>query len=111
MKKNFITINTTYPNSKIGKKLLQNLSQFLLEKKLAACIQSQKISSNYLWQEKIYYCEEILVNIKTEAKLYKKIEEIILKNHCFEVPQITVEKINGGLTKYLSWIAKNTSTK
>lgn len=40
--------------------------------------------------------------------LYKKIENIILENHNYEVSEIIYCDINDGNPKYLSWIDETT---
>ena len=106
MKKEFIIIQTTFPNLTLSKKL----ARILLEEKLAACIQLSKIESFYIWEEKINNDKEILVNIKSESKNFTKIEKIITKNHPYQIPQIIKININGS-KKYLNWIASNLINK
>ncbi|MBM5782204.1 MAG: divalent-cation tolerance protein CutA [Pelagibacterales bacterium] len=99
----FIIIKTTYPSLTTAKKLVK----FLLQEKLIACAQFQKIQSCYLWEEKITNDSEILLNLKTEKKLYSKIETIILQNHPYKIPQIICLKIANGSKDYFDWIDKN----
>lgn len=98
--KKFIIIQTTFPKLTEAKKL----ARILLKEKLAACIHLSKIDSFYIWEEKIASSKETLVNIKTKADLFSKVEEIIIKNHPYKIPQITQIKIDKGSKAYLSWI-------
>jgi periplasmic divalent cation tolerance protein len=103
MKDKFIIISTTYPNLDKAK----NLAKILLEKKLAACLQFCQIESIYNWQHKVTQNSEILVTIKTIEPFYDRIEEIIINDHEYEVPEIISTLINRGSDKYLSWIKSN----
>lgn len=99
----FMIIKTTYPNLPNAKKL----AKILLTQKLAACVQFTKIESNYFWKGKIVNDKEILVTIKTKASFYKEIEEIIIKNHNYEIPQIIGINIDKGSNSYLNWLDSN----
>jgi periplasmic divalent cation tolerance protein len=108
MKKKFIIIETTYPNSSKGKKLAKTLAQVLLDQKLAACLHFSEIESMYFWQKKLQTDQEILVKIKTQNSLFSKVKKIIEKHHSYENPQIISSLIDRGSTKYLEWIESNT---
>ncbi len=97
---NLIIIKTTFTKKAKAKKL----AQILLEKKLAACIQFSKIESKYVWNNKIAKSKEILLEIKTNANLYNQIEEIILKNHEYEIPQIFAIKADFCHLQYEKWV-------
>lgn len=111
MKKNFIEIRTTYPNSAKGEKLAKKLAKILLDKKLAACVQFLPIESMYVWEGKIENKREILVSIKSKNSLYKKIEKIIKEQHFYEIPEILAMQMDQGLTAYLNWINSSTQNK
>ncbi len=100
MTNELIVIKTTFAKKSQAK----NLAKILLTQKLAACVQISKIESFYVWENKFTNSKEILVEIKTKANLYKKIEEIILKNHKYEIPQILAVKAHESFVKYDKWV-------
>jgi len=106
MDNEFIQIITTIPSKEIEKKIAKDL----LNNKLAACTQLLKspIKSRYWWKGKIEKAKEWILIIKTKKILFSKVEEIIKKNHFYEVPEIIVTDINGGSSDYLQWIKEET---
>jgi|GEM_PF-1066660 periplasmic divalent cation tolerance protein len=42
--------------------------------------------------------------IKTKTVFYDKIEAFVTMNHPYEVPEIVMLPITGGLEKYFKWI-------
>lgn len=99
MENQLIIIKTTFSKKSEAKKL----AKILLIQKLAACVSFSKIESFYIWNKKIANSKEILVEIKTKASLYDKIEKIILQNHQYEIPQILAIKIDQSFLKYKNW--------
>ena len=85
------------------------LAEKLLETKLAACIQIQKIKSFYTWNEKIERSDEYLLLIKTRTELFTHISEFIKRNHTYEVPEIIQIPITNGSKEYLNWLEKSTA--
>ncbi len=104
---NFIEIKTTFSDSKKGQDCLELIIKTILSQELSSCIQSSKIESYYIWpknSQNINKEQEILVTIKAEKENYQQIEEIILQNHEYELPQIIFSRIDGGYEEYLQWL-------
>jgi periplasmic divalent cation tolerance protein len=104
MENKYCLITTTCDDRKIAEKIINSL----LDKKLVSCVQLSNINSSYIWKGKIENNDEILLQMKTKKKLYKKIEEEILSIHNYEVPQILMYDITDGYSQYLKWIEKET---
>jgi periplasmic divalent cation tolerance protein len=96
----FIIIKTTFAK----KKEAEEVSNKIISNKLGACVQISKIESYYKWNNKIEKSDEYKVEIKTTNKNYKKIEEIIVKNHKYEIPEIIVHNLPNGSKRYLNWL-------
>tara|TARA_A100001011_G_scaffold101193_1_gene106606 strand:+ start:244 stop:576 length:333 start_codon:yes stop_codon:yes gene_type:complete len=100
-KKSLIQIITTVPNIETA----QKLSQSLLERKEAACIQQVgPVTSQFRWQGKIETTEEYILLIKTTQDNYPRIETTILNQHPYDCPEIIATPITTGLQSYLNWI-------
>ncbi len=84
------------------------LADLLVRRGLAACVQVAPISSTYMWNGNLTKGSEHLLLIKTAARLYPDIENAILENHSYELPEIVQLPIVQGLDRYLGWIAANT---
>ena len=94
-----ITITTT-----ADKDSAKTIAKFLVEKRLAACVQMLPIESVYLWQGKICDEGEIMLLIKSKTTLFGEIVSAIKENHSYEVPEIIQVPITDGLPDYLKWI-------
>jgi len=88
----------------------KRITESLLEKRLAACIQLMSISSHYSWENEICNNTEILLLIKCRASLYSQIEDVIKANHSYEVPEIICVFITDGFLPYLNWIDEVSDT-
>jgi periplasmic divalent cation tolerance protein len=98
--KKYCLIKTTFKKISDAKKMAKTL----LENKLVACAQISTIESLYSWQEKIVSEKEFLLSLKTKAELYRKVEEVILQNHSYELPQIITIPIWDGSKLYFDWL-------
>jgi periplasmic divalent cation tolerance protein len=88
----------------------QALAKSLVEKGLAACVNIlAPCHSVYRWQEKIEYTEEVPLLIKTTSDRYAALEQAILAQHLYELPEIVAVPVSRGLPAYLDWVARETS--
>ncbi|MDY7005554.1 MAG: divalent-cation tolerance protein CutA [Cyanobacteriota bacterium] len=82
-----------------------NIAKYLLEKRLAACIQIfSSITSSYWWNDEICTDEEWLCLIKTSQKNYESLEKAIREIHPYETPEVIALPILTGSQDYLSWL-------
>ena len=97
----YIVVLITIPTKPQAKKL----SNFLLSKKLAACINIiPKVESFFWWQKKIDRTTESLLVIKTQKRLFNKLVKAVKSKHPYSVPEIIALPIVLGNKDYLDWI-------
>ena len=103
--KSFIQISTTTET----KKQAQKIAKYLVEQKLAACVQiTGPIESTYRWKGKVETAGEYLCLIKTRTSLFKRVETAIKKLHPYETPEIIAVPIVKGSREYLIWLNDET---
>ena len=86
----------------------RRLADGLLEKRLAACVQTLPIQSAYRWKGAVQREPEILLLIKTKVSLYPEVETYIRSAHAYETPEIILVPILAGSADYLAWIGQET---
>ncbi|MER0214750.1 MAG: divalent-cation tolerance protein CutA [Nitrosomonas sp.] len=85
------------------------LAEALIEQRLAACVNVlSPCVSIYRWQGKIESAGEVPVLIKTRKQHYDRVEQLIKMMHPYELPEVIMVPIAGGLPAYLQWIADTT---
>ncbi|MGL4828004.1 MAG: divalent-cation tolerance protein CutA, partial [Vibrio sp.] len=87
----------------------EQMSRYLLEHQLAACVQILPIESHYLWEGSYCQDSEFLLVIKTQTVCYLAIEKAIEQLHHYQVPQIIQLPITQGFEPYLAWLKHNTA--
>lgn len=87
------------------KEVAERLAGTLVKQGLAACVNIvQGISSVYLWKDEIQTDAEVLLLIKTRHDRYSALEQVILAEHPYELPEIVEVPFSNGLPGYFSWI-------
>jgi len=88
----------------------RRIAHTLVEERLVACVNIiPKGESYYRWKGKIENEKEIVIIAKTVDKNVKKTLQRIKKLHPYELPDIIVLPIIGGIKEYLDYIVEETS--
>ena len=100
----FIIISTTTDSRDVA----QSIASYLVEKKLAACIQiHEKVTSFFRWQKKVEKGIEFSLKIKTKRSLFAKVAEEIKQKHNYTVPQIISVSIDAVSQDYEKWLSES----
>lgn len=86
------------------KKEARRMALALVEAKLAACAQIEKIDSVYAWRGKIEHGKEYRVLFKTTAERYDSVEAAIRDLHSYELPAIHALAFERVSKAYGDWI-------
>jgi len=89
--------------------LAEKLGVKLVESRLAACVQEFPISSRYRWEGGVQCDSEILLLIKTACASTDKVIDLIKTEHTYDVPEIIVLPVTGGLSAYIEWVNAETT--
>ena len=88
----------------------RKIAQTLVEEQLVACVNIiPSVESVYSWKGNIENDEELVLIAKTTDDNVKKTIQRIKKLHSYELPDIIVLPIIGGLKDYLDYISNQTS--
>ena len=85
IKPKIAVLYTTVGNEKDAKRL----ARAVIEKKVAVCANIlPKGKSIYVWEGKVEEGEEYYVLFKTKVELLRELEEVVAREHPYEVPAI-----------------------
>jgi periplasmic divalent cation tolerance protein len=87
------------------RKEARRIAHALVEAKLAACAQIEKIDSCYAWKGRIEYGKEYRVLFKTTDERYPAVEAAIRDMHSYELPAIHAVPFAHVSQAYGDWIA------
>ena len=81
------------------------LAKLALQKKLVACANLYpEVKSIFEWKKELKIEKESILIFKTTEEKFKKLEDLILKNHTYETPCVLKIPITQGHKKFLDWI-------
>ena len=82
-----------------------NIVRTLLEERLIACANIlDPVHSLFWWKGKIEEEREVLVFMKSQETLFKKLSKKVIELHSYDVPEILALPIVEGSHSYLDWM-------
>lgn len=88
----------------------RRIAQTLVEEQLVACVNIlPNILSIYRWKGKVETENEVVLIAKTVDDNVKKTVERLKELHTYDVPDIVVLPVIGGLKEYIDYITNETS--
>ncbi len=83
----------------------QRIAAEAVEARAAACAQVWgPITSTFHWRGKVESDEEWLCALKSQERLYEKLEKVIVEAHPYDVPEILAVPVTAGHAPYLAWL-------
>lgn len=85
--------------------LAKRIAHMLVEEALAACVNlGAPCLSMYMWEGKLEGAEEVPLTIKTTRGRLPALVERLRQLHPYEVPEVLVLPVFGGLQSYMEWV-------
>jgi periplasmic divalent cation tolerance protein len=93
-----------------GRNDAERIGEGLVVEHLAACCSVVPVvHSFYYWEGQLKREHEALLLVKTVESRAQAVQEYVLANHSYELPEIIQVAIDGGLPPYLKWLADQVS--
>ena len=95
----------TCPDAEIANRI----ADALVSERLAACVNIVPgVRSVYRWQGRVEHVDEMQLLIKTVSERCDALVARIVELHPYELPEVIVVEVAGGLAAYLGWINEQT---
>jgi periplasmic divalent cation tolerance protein len=96
-----VLLLSTVPTREDG----DRIAQALVAERLAACVNVVPgLVSTYRWKGAVERADELLLLVKTRAEMVEDLGARLRALHPYDVPEMVVLPIVGGLETYLAWI-------
>lgn len=103
-----LVVVTTLPNMEDAK----GLARYLVEEKLAACVQLMGgMQSIYRWEGKICEEQEVLLSAKTTRSKWTEISRFIQEKHSYDLPEILAFSPEQYAQQYGEWVQAEVNSK
>jgi periplasmic divalent cation tolerance protein len=96
-----VLVTIAAPNAETARRL----ARLLVEERLAACVQLvDPIRSVYRWKGAVQEEPEVLLLAKSSQDLVPRIDELLRREHPYELPELAAVPIVAGSPAYLRWL-------
>lgn len=100
-----VLVSSTVPDMLLAKRI----AHVLVEDGLAACVNiGAPVLSIYAWKGEIEGADEIPLTIKTTYGRHEAVVKALAGLHPYELPEVVVTPVIGGLAAYLDWVREQT---
>jgi periplasmic divalent cation tolerance protein len=79
----------------------------LLSKKLIACAKTQKVTSKFLWKDKIEHSEEVFLVMDSVQEKFVEIDKIVESLHSYEIYNLIATRIDLINPRTEEWLNKS----
>jgi periplasmic divalent cation tolerance protein len=87
-------------------KAARALARAALAARLIACANLvPRLESHYWWKGKMESSAEVLLIMKTTQVKLRLLEELFLRKHPYDMPEILALTVERGTRRYLDWLA------
>jgi periplasmic divalent cation tolerance protein len=96
-----ISVSTTFAE----KEDAERIARLLLDRNLIACAHiAGPVTSVYRWRGKVNSAPEYTMTVKTTRHLLQELQEILIREHPYELPEITGQEIDYVSSAYGDWV-------
>ena len=86
----------------------ERLAAWLVDQRLAACVNLLGARSVYRWQGAVERADEVLLVIKTGAARLAELEARLVEEHPYDVPEVVALGAEAVHAPYLAWVLAET---
>lgn len=88
----------------------ESIAEVLVRERLAACVNIHgPTTSVYEWNGQLQRDTELVLIIKTQARLGDRVTDRVVELHSYECPCVLNLPVQAGLSAYLEWVEAQTT--
>lgn len=107
MNSDVVVVLVTAPDADVARPL----ARALVDEGLAACVNVLPgVRSVYRWQGAVEESDESLLLIKLGRAGLERLTDRVRALHPYDVPEIVALPVTGGLTEYIEWVRRESTT-